>query len=73
MVFFLLLRCFFKHFLEEFLQIGEDGAASGVKRTGDADGAAAKVEEVVQDQGCAYIAPRVFTSSILGVGELKIP
>ena len=54
--------------------IGEDGAASRVKRTGDADGAAVKVEEkVVQDQGCAYIAPRVLTCSILGVGELKIP
>ena len=65
---------FFKHFLEEFLQIGEDGAASGVKRTGDADGATAKVEEeVMQDLGCAYIAPRVLTCSILGVGELKIP
>ena len=26
----------------------------------------------MQDQGCAYIAPRVLTCSILGVGELKV-
>ena len=72
MVFFLLIA-YFQAFLSSMgSPFCKDGAACSVERTGDAYGAAAKVEvSVDQDKEHAYIAQRVHTFGSHEVGELK--